>query len=204
MGPGPTNSNVDNSVIYWRLFGAVSAGHAREQWLTSPKITTLWGHGLGEKWGSEKIIFRKKNFFPATFLHLSQQNIVDSCGLRRQPKHRRSCLIPFPSYWGPKIFAKKILTAVSENLVHRFRLNFLVRLHFTPAYPERRQERFLFRGFWEICPQNLWYEPPLNFWHFGGVPVLKISWLKRTLVQHVVLKSILFTASIYLNPFSRY
>jgi hypothetical protein len=52
----------------------------------NPKITTLWGHGLGEKWGSEKKIFEKKFFFTATFLHLSQHNIVDTRGLRRQPK----------------------------------------------------------------------------------------------------------------------
>jgi hypothetical protein len=37
-------------------------------------------------------------------------------------------LIPFPSYGRPKICAKKFLTPVSENLVDRFRKNFLQRL----------------------------------------------------------------------------
>jgi hypothetical protein len=88
-----------------------------------PQITTPWGHGLGEKWGSEKKIFRKKNFFPSTFLHLSQHHIVDTSSLD-DGQTRRSYLIPFPSYGGPKIFAKKILNHVSENLVDRFGQNF--------------------------------------------------------------------------------
>jgi hypothetical protein len=69
----------------------------------------------------KKKFFEKKNSFPPTLLHLSQHSIVDTGGLRATAQTRRLYLIPFPSYGGPKIFAKKILTPVSENLVDRFR-----------------------------------------------------------------------------------
>jgi hypothetical protein len=42
--------------------------------------------GWGKNGGSKKKFFEKEIFFPATFLHLSQQSIVDTWGLRRQPK----------------------------------------------------------------------------------------------------------------------
>jgi hypothetical protein len=103
MGPGPTRSFVDNSV-FTRFFGAVSAGHAGGQWLTSPKITTLWGHGLGEKWGSEKKNFR---FFSRNFSASSQHNIVDTRGLRRQPKRGGPISYRFRVMGGQKFSPKK-------------------------------------------------------------------------------------------------
>jgi hypothetical protein len=112
-----------------RFFGAVLAWHAHRQWLTSTKITTLWGHGLGEKWGSEKKNFSKKKFFPRNFSASFSTSYRRHLGSKTTARTRRSYLIPFPSYGGPKIFAKKILTPVSENLVDRFRYNSLKRLH---------------------------------------------------------------------------
>jgi hypothetical protein len=38
-------------------------------------------------WVGGKMGVRKKKIFPATFLPLSQHNIVDTWGLRRWPKH---------------------------------------------------------------------------------------------------------------------
>jgi hypothetical protein len=76
-----------------------------------------WGINGGPK----KKNFSGKIFFLSTFLALSQQIIVDTWGLRRALEHGDRISYRFPSYGGPKIFAKKILTPVSENLVDRFR-----------------------------------------------------------------------------------
>jgi hypothetical protein len=62
----------------------------------------VWGKNGGPK----KKFFEKKNFFPATFLHLSQHHIVDTWGLRRRPNmavlsHTVSEL------WGAKNFRQK-------------------------------------------------------------------------------------------------
>jgi hypothetical protein len=76
----------------------------------------VWGKNGGRK----KKFFEKKIFFPATFLHLSQHHIVDTWGLRRQPKHGGPISYRFRVIGGQKFSAKKILTPVSENLVDRF------------------------------------------------------------------------------------
>jgi hypothetical protein len=63
--------------------------------------------GWGKNGGPKKKFFEKKNFFPATFLHLSQHNIVDTRGLRRQPKHGGPISYRFRVMGGQK-FRQKI------------------------------------------------------------------------------------------------
>jgi hypothetical protein len=77
----------------------------------------VWGKNGGPK----KKFFEKKSFFPATYLPLSQHQYRRHQGSKTTAQTRRSYLIPFRSYGGPKILAKKILTPLSENLVDRFR-----------------------------------------------------------------------------------
>jgi hypothetical protein len=86
---------------FMKIFRRRSGGHARRQWLTSPKITTLWGHGLGEKWG-----FERKIFFPATFLPLSQDYVVDTWRL----DHSLNTAVlshTVSELWGVKNFRQK-------------------------------------------------------------------------------------------------
>jgi hypothetical protein len=45
------------------------------------------GSWVGGKMGVRKKKFSQKFFFPVTFLPLSQQSIVDTCSLKRTPKH---------------------------------------------------------------------------------------------------------------------
>jgi hypothetical protein len=57
--------------------------------------------------GPKKKFFEKKNFFAATFLHLSQHNIVDTRDLRRQPKFGGPSSYRFRVMGGQKFSPKK-------------------------------------------------------------------------------------------------
>jgi hypothetical protein len=120
--------------VFIEIFGAILAQHAYGQWLTSQKVTTPWGQGLGEKWGSEK---KKNNFFLATFPSSFLTPFYRHLGSKMTAQTRRSYLISFPSYRGPKIFAKKILTPVSENFVDEFGRICFLGIAFTLAYLEQ-------------------------------------------------------------------
>jgi hypothetical protein len=63
----------------------------------------VWGKNGGPK----KKIFENKNFFPATFLPLSQHNIVETRGLRRQPKLGGPSSYRFRVMGGQKFSPKK-------------------------------------------------------------------------------------------------
>jgi hypothetical protein len=63
----------------------------------------VWGKNGGPK----KKNFEKKNFFPATYLPLSQHHIVDTWGLRRQPKLGGPISYPFGVMGGQKFSPKK-------------------------------------------------------------------------------------------------
>jgi hypothetical protein len=63
----------------------------------------VWGKNGGPK----KKIFEKKIFFPATFLHHSQHHIVDTRGLRRQPKLGGPSSYRFRVMGGQKFSPKK-------------------------------------------------------------------------------------------------
>jgi hypothetical protein len=159
--------------------------------------------GWGKNGGPKKKFFEKKIFsrnFSASFSTTYCRHL----GLRRQCPNAAVLSHTVSELWGAKNFRQKNSNPRIGKSGRQILMKFFPTIAFTPAYPDRRQERFKLGRFWEIRPQNLWYEPPLIFWHFRGVPLLKIRWLKRNSVQHVVLRSILFTASIYLNPFSRY
>jgi hypothetical protein len=88
--------------------------------------------------GVRKKNFEKKVFsrnFSATFSALYCRQLEP----KTPAQARRSYLMSFLSYGGSKVFAKIILTAVSENLVDRFRQKSFKKIAFTPAYPERGQ-----------------------------------------------------------------
>jgi hypothetical protein len=63
--------------------------------------------GWGKNWGPKKKIFRKKIFFPSTFLPLSHHHIVDTWGIRRQPELGGPISYRFRVMGGQKISPKK-------------------------------------------------------------------------------------------------
>jgi hypothetical protein len=62
--------------------------------------------GWGKNGGPKKKFF-EKNFFSATFLHLSQHNVVDTKGLRRQPKRGGPISYRFRVMGGQKFLPEK-------------------------------------------------------------------------------------------------
>jgi hypothetical protein len=68
----------------------------------------------------KKNFSKKKIFFPQLFCIFLNNISYDTKRLRRQPKHGGPSSYRFRVMGGSKIFAKKILTPVSENLVDRF------------------------------------------------------------------------------------
>jgi hypothetical protein len=86
-----------------------------------PQNYNSLGWWVGGKMGVRKKNFRKKKFFSRNFSASFSTSYRRHLGSKTTAQTRRFYLIPFSSYGGPKIFAKKILTPVSENLVVRFR-----------------------------------------------------------------------------------
>jgi hypothetical protein len=64
--------------------------------------------GWGKNGGPKKKNVEKKIFFPATYLPLSQQHIVDTKGLTRQPKHGGPISYRFRVMGGQKFSPKKL------------------------------------------------------------------------------------------------
>jgi hypothetical protein len=108
MGPGPTNSNVDNFGVY-RDFSKPYFSTTCS-WTVANIICKLqlvrvkvWGKNGGpkKKFPNEKILFS------ATFLPLSQQHIVDILGLRQVPKRGGFISYRFRVMGGQKFSPKK-------------------------------------------------------------------------------------------------
>jgi hypothetical protein len=78
----------------------------------------------GENWGPKKKISKKKIFFSRNFSASFSTQYRRHLGSKTTAQTRRFYLIPFTSYGGPKIFAKNILTSVSENLVVQISIKF--------------------------------------------------------------------------------
>jgi hypothetical protein len=144
------------------------------QWLTSPPKLQLFGvMGWGKNGGPKKKIFEKKFFFPSTFLPLSQPSYRRHLGSKTTARTRRSYLISFPSYGGPKIFAKKILTPVSENLVDRFRYNFLKQLHLLRPIRSGGRKDLKWADFEKFAPKICDMNPHSFFCILGVYPFSK-------------------------------
>jgi hypothetical protein len=154
--------------------------------------------------GVRKKNFRKKNFFPATFLHLSQQHIVDTRGLRRQPKRGGLSHI-VSELWGAKNFRQKNSSPRIGKFHRQISLNFLETIAFASGLSGAEAGKILKHAdFEKLAPKICDMNPHSIFCILGVSPFSKSDDSNEGLVQHVVLRSILFTASIYLNPFSRY
>jgi hypothetical protein len=78
-------------------------------------------------------------------------------------------------------------------------MKFLATIAFTRTIRSGRRKDFVFADFEKLAPKICDMNPH-SFFCILGVSPSQIKMTQTKLVQHVVLRSTLFTASIYLNP----
>jgi hypothetical protein len=106
LGPGPTNSNVDNFGVY-EIFRSRFSRACTWTVANVPQNYNSLGSWFGGKMGVRKKNFSKKKFFSRNFSASFSTYIVDTWGLRRQPKHGGPISYRFRVMGGQKFSPKK-------------------------------------------------------------------------------------------------
>jgi hypothetical protein len=125
------------------------------------------GSWVGGKMGVRKKTFSKKNFFPLNFFASFSPSFCRYLRYKTIARTRRSYLITFTSYGGSKIFAKNIVTPVSENLVNRFRYNSPRQLHLLRPIRSKGRKDLKWADFEKFAPKNCDMNPHPNFCILG-------------------------------------